>query len=133
MVTFNQLRIREIRSQKFNKKKKKIGRSAKYLHGSPQLKGVCIKVYTTKPKKPNSAIRKVAKVKLSTRREKIVYIPGMGHNLQQHSLVMVRGGRVRDLPGVHHKIIRGKYDFTGSEVILRSNRRSKYGIKKSSN
>ena len=85
-----------------------------------------------KPKKPNSAIRKVAKVRLSTKREKIVYIPGFGHNLQQHSIVLIRGGRVRDLPGVHHKIIRGKYDFTGPEAIIRTNRRSKYTVSKES-
>lgn len=130
MVTFNQLRSGIPRANKYNLKAKKVKRSAKILNKCPQLKGVCIKVYTTKPKKPNSAIRKVAKIRLSNGREKIVYIPGQGHNLQQHSVVMVRGGRVRDLPGVHQKLIRGKYDFTGPETIRRTKKRSKYSLSK---
>jgi len=130
MITLNQLRRNNPRNPKFNKKAQKVKRSAKFLQKRPQLRGVCLKVYTTKPKKPNSAIRKVAKVKFSNNKEKIVYIPGMGHNLQQHSVVLVRGGRVRDLPGVHQKIIRGKYDFTGQENFIRTKRRSKYSISK---
>jgi small subunit ribosomal protein S12 len=98
------------------------------LQGQPQKKGVCTKVYTTKPKKPNSAIRKVAKVRLSTGKSIISYIPGEGHNLQEHSVVLVRGGRVKDLPGVKFKIIRGKFDLLG--VLNRKKNRSLYGAKK---
>lgn len=98
------------------------------LENCPQKKGVCIKVYTTKPKKPNSAIRKIAKVKLSNNRKIIAYIPGMGHNLQEHSVVLIRAGRVPDLPGVKFKILRGKYD--ASPVDYRGKRRSHYGVKK---
>lgn len=100
------------------------------LRKNPQLRGVCLKVYTTTPKKPNSAIRKIAKVKLSNRINTLVYIPGQGHNLQQHSVVMVRGGKIPDLPGVLYRLIRGKYDFLAKENFLRSTNRSKYGIKK---
>jgi small subunit ribosomal protein S12 len=89
-----------------------------------------MKVYTTKPKKPNSAIRKVAKVRLSTGRSIIVYIPGQGHNLQQHSVVLIRGGRVPDLPGVRYHILRGKYDFLPKERFDRFARRSKFSIKR---
>lgn len=96
----------------------------------PQLKGNCVKIYTMKPKKPNSAIRKVVKVKLSTGKHIIAYIPGSGHNLIEHSTVLVRGGRVKDLPGVHYHLIRGKYDFSSDEVFFRQASRSKYGIKK---
>jgi small subunit ribosomal protein S12 len=95
---------------------------------SPQLKGVCLKVYTTKPKKPNSAIRKVAKVRLSTGRKILAYIPGFGHNLAEHSIVLIRAGRVRDVPGMHYKIMRNKHDFTMQELIVRTAGRSKYGI-----
>ena len=100
------------------------------LEGSPQKKGVCRKVYTVKPKKPNSATRKVAKVQLSTKRAIILAVPGQGHTLQEYSVVMVRGCRVRDLPGVHYKAMRGKYDFTMPETFKRKSRRSKFGIKK---
>lgn len=100
------------------------------FRGSPQKRGVCIRVGTVKPKKPNSAIRKIAKVKLSNKRFIIAYIPGVGHNLQQHSTVLVRGGRVPDLPGVRYHIMRGKLDFTIKELIDRKNRRSKFGKKK---
>lgn len=100
------------------------------LRGNPQLKAVCLKVYTTTPKKPNSAIRKIAKVKLSNKINTLVYIPGQGHNLQQHSVVIVRGGKIPDLPGVLYRLIRGKYDFLAKETFLRSTNRSKYGIKK---
>ncbi len=95
---------------------------------NPFKRGVCTKVYTTTPKKPNSAVRKVAKVKLSNKTEVIAYIPGIGHNLQEHSVVMIRGGRVKDLPGVKYHIVRGKLDTAG--VKDRKQSRSKYGAKK---
>lgn len=98
------------------------------LNGNPQLKGVCLKVYTRTPKKPNSALRKVAKLKLSNRIKTEAYIPGEGHNLQEYSIVLIRGGRVQDLPGVKYHIIRGKLDFKG--VKDRKQSRSKYGTKK---
>ncbi|GAA5986997.1 hypothetical protein JCM10908_000986 [Rhodotorula pacifica] len=98
------------------------------LEGCFQKKGVCSKVYTVKPKKPNSAVRKVAKVKLSTGRAIIAYIPGEGHNLQEHSVVLVRGGRTQDLPGAKYKIVRGALDLNG--VAGRAVSRSKYGTKK---
>ncbi len=97
------------------------------LAGSPQRRGVCTRVYTTTPKKPNSALRKVAKIKLTSGFEVIGYIPGEGHNLQEHSIVLVRGGRVKDLPGVRYHIIRGVLDTAGIET--RKNGRSKYGTK----
>nr|AYC64554.1 ribosomal protein S12 [Pseudoderbesia arbuscula] len=97
----------------------------------PQRRGVCTRVYTTTPKKPNSAIRKVARVRLTTGFEITAYIPGIGHNLQEHSVVLVRGGRVKDLPGVRYRIIRGTLDTLG--VANRSKSRSKYGLKKSKN
>ncbi len=95
---------------------------------NPFKRGVCTKVYTTTPKKPNSAVRKVAKVKLSNKMEVIAYIPGIGHNLQEHSVVLIRGGRVKDLPGVRYHIVRGKLDTAG--VSDRKRGRSKYGAKK---
>ena len=98
------------------------------LENSPFRRGVCIQVMTRTPKKPNSALRKVAKVRLSNGREVIAYIPGEGHNLQEHLTVLVRGGRVRDLPGVRYHIIRGKLDATGVEARRQS--RSKYGAKR---
>ena len=98
------------------------------LEQSPQKRGVCLKVYTTTPKKPNSALRKVARVRLSNGHEVISYIPGEGHNLQEHSVVLLRGGRVKDLPGVRYHIIRGTLDSAG--VNDRLQRRSKYGSKK---
>ena len=98
------------------------------LKGSPQRRGVCTRVYTTTPKKPNSALRKVARVKLPSQVEVTAYIPGEGHNLQEHSMVLVRGGRVKDLPGVRYKIIRGSLDTQG--VKARKQARSKYGAKK---
>ena len=100
------------------------------LAGSPQKRGVCTRVYTTTPKKPNSALRKVAKVRLTNQREVISYIPGEGHNLQEHSVVLIRGGRVRDLPGVRYHIVRGSLDTQG--VKDRKQGRSKYGAKKPS-
>ncbi len=98
------------------------------LKGSPQRRGVCTRVYTTTPKKPNSALRKVARVRLTTGIEVSAYIPGEGHNLQEHSMVLVRGGRVKDLPGVRYKIIRGALDTQG--VKDRKQARSRYGAKK---
>jgi len=97
------------------------------LRGAPQKRGVCTRVYTTTPKKPNSALRKVARVKLSNGMEVTSYIPGEGHNLQEHSVVLVRGGRVKDLPGVRYKIIRAALDASG--VAKRKQARSKYGAK----
>lgn len=94
------------------------------------MRGVCLKVYTTTPKKPNSALRKVAKIKLTNQMEVLAYIPGVGHNLQEHSVVMIRGGRVKDLPGVRYHIVRGKLDTLGVDGRKRS--RSKYGTKKPS-
>jgi small subunit ribosomal protein S12 len=98
------------------------------LQGNPQKRGVCVRVYTTTPKKPNSALRKVARVRLSNGYEVTCYIPGIGHNLQEHSIVLVRGGRVKDLPGVRYKIIRGALDAAG--VKDRKQSRSKYGVKR---
>lgn len=98
------------------------------LANCPQRRGVCTRVYTTTPKKPNSAIRKVAKVRLTTQIEVISYIPGEGHNLQEHSVVLVRGGRVKDLPGVRYHIVRGSLDTAG--VTKRRQSRSKYGAKR---
>jgi small subunit ribosomal protein S12 len=102
--------------------------SAPALTGSPQKRGVCIRVYTTTPKKPNSALRKVARVRLTNGIEVTTYIPGVGHNLQEHSVVLIRGGRVKDLPGVRYHIIRGTLDSVG--VQDRKQSRSKYGAKK---
>lgn len=98
------------------------------LDSCPQKRGICTRVYTTTPKKPNSALRKVAKVRLTNKVEIIAYIPGEGHNLQEHSIVLVRGGRVKDLPGVRYHIVRGALDTAGVEG--RNQRRSKYGTKK---
>jgi small subunit ribosomal protein S12 len=98
------------------------------LKGSPMKRGVCTRVYTTTPKKPNSALRKVAKVRLTNQREVISYIPGEGHNLQEHSVVLIRGGRVRDLPGVRYHVLRGVLDTQG--VKDRRQSRSKYGAKR---
>ena len=102
--------------------------SAPALTGSPQKRGVCIRVYTTTPKKPNSALRKVARVRLTNGIEVTTYIPGIGHNLQEHSVVLIRGGRVKDLPGVRYHIIRGTLDSVG--VQDRKQGRSKYEAKK---
>jgi small subunit ribosomal protein S12 len=121
MPTINQL-VRRSR-QDVEKKEK-----APALKGNPQKRGVCTRVYTTTPKKPNSALRKVARVRLSSQIEVTAYIPGEGHNLQEHSIVLVRGGRVKDLPGVRYKIIRGSLDTQG--VRNRKQARSKYGAKK---
>jgi len=98
------------------------------LKSCPQKRGVCIRVYTTTPKKPNSALRKVARVRLTNGMEVTTYIPGVGHNLQEHSIVLIRGGRVKDLPGVRHHIVRGTLDTVG--VANRKQGRSKYGAKR---
>ncbi|PWD50478.1 30S ribosomal protein S12 [Serinibacter arcticus] len=121
MPTIQQL-VRKGRSPKVSKSK------TPALQGSPQRRGVCTRVYTTTPKKPNSALRKVARVKLSSQMEVTAYIPGEGHNLQEHSIVLVRGGRVKDLPGVRYKIVRGALDTQG--VRNRKQARSRYGAKK---
>ncbi len=121
MPTINQL-VRKGR-EKVEKKNK-----APALQANPQKRGVCTRVYTTTPKKPNSALRKVARVRLTSGVEVTAYIPGVGHNLQEHSIVLVRGGRVRDLPGVRYKIIRGALDASG--VANRKQARSKYGAKR---
>ncbi len=104
------------------------GTKSAALKGNPQKRGVCTRVYTTTPKKPNSALRKVAKVRLTNGIEVIAYIPGEGHNLQEHSIVLVRGGRVKDLPGVKYHIVRGALDTAG--VQDRQQARSKYGAKR---
>ena len=106
----------------------KSGKGRKKKVAAPQRRGVCTRVYTVTPKKPNSALRKVAKVRLTNQREVISYIPGEGHNLQEHSVVLIRGGRVRDLPGVRYHILRGVLDTQG--VKNRKQRRSKYGAKR---
>ena len=121
MPTVNQL-IRKPRTTAVKRNK------APALKGSPQRRGVCTRVYTVTPKKPNSALRKVAKVRLTNGYEVVSYIPGEGHNLQEHSVVLIRGGRVKDLPGVRYHIIRGTHDTQG--VKDRRQRRSKYGAKR---
>ncbi len=123
MVTFNQL-VRFGRIRKIHKTK------TPRLLASPHKKAVCIKVYTIKPKKPNSAIRKIAKVRLTTGERTLIYLPGQGHSLQQHSVVLVRGGRVPDLPGILYHAVRGKYDFSYKESFERRTNRSKYGTPK---
>jgi small subunit ribosomal protein S12 len=110
------------------RRRQKAKTAAPALKGSPQKRGVCTRVYTTTPKKPNSALRKVARVRLVNGVEVTAYIPGEGHNLQEHSIVLIRGGRVKDLPGVRYHIIRGKLDAAG--VADRTKSRSKYGTKR---
>jgi len=121
MPTINQL-VRK------GRKKAVVRSKAPVLEQCPQKRGVCLSVKTQTPKKPNSALRKIARVRLSNNREITAYIPGEGHNLQEHSIVLVRGGRVRDLPGVRYHIIRGTLDASGVEG--RRQQRSKYGVKK---
>ena len=121
MPTINQL----VRKGRTSVKKRN---KAPALDSSPQKRGVCTRVYTTTPKKPNSALRKVARVKLTNGQEVSAYIPGEGHNLQEHSVVLIRGGRVKDLPGVRYHILRGTLDTQG--VTSRKQRRSLYGAKK---
>jgi small subunit ribosomal protein S12 len=121
MPTINQL-IRKPRKQQYRRTKTPV------LEGCPQKRGVCLVVKTMTPKKPNSALRKIARVRLSNTKEITAYIPGEGHNLQEHSIVLIRGGRVRDLPGVRYKIIRGVLDCLG--VAKRRQARSRYGTKR---
>ena len=121
MPTINQL-IRK------GREKQKRRTASPALQSCPQRRGVCVRVYTTTPKKPNSALRKVARVRLTNGIEVTTYIPGVGHNLQEHSVVLIRGGRVKDLPGVRYHIIRGTLDSVG--VQDRKQSRSKYGAKK---
>ena len=123
MPTIQQL----VRKGRQSKRRKE---STPALQGAPQRRGVCTRVYTATPKKPNSALRKVARVRLTTGVEITAYIPGEGHNLQEHSIVLVRGGRVRDLPGVRYKVVRGTLDTAG--VRERRKARSRYGVKKAS-
>ncbi|MBS5724920.1 MAG: 30S ribosomal protein S12 [Clostridiales bacterium] len=134
MPTFNQL-VKQGRKDKTYKSKAPVLqqgyntlKNAPIDQHSPQKRGVCTKVTTTTPKKPNSALRKIAKVRLSNSMEATCYIPGIGHNLQEHSVVLIRGGRVRDLPGVRYHIIRGTLDTQG--VANRNQARSKYGAKR---
>ena len=124
MTTINQL-VRKSRKRKVDKN------NVPALEGKPQKRGVCTRVYTTTPKKPNSALRKVARVRLTNGYEVTSYIGGEGHNLQEHSVVLIRGGRVKDLPGVRYHIIRGTLDCSG--VNYRKHSRSKYGTKKPRN
>lgn len=137
MPTFNQL-VRQGRKAKTYKSKAPMLqtrintlKNCTVYKSSPQMRGVCVKVTTKTPKKPNSALRKVARVRLTNGLETTVYIPGIGHNLQEHSVVLIRGGRVRDLPGVRYHIIRGTLDAQG--VANRNQGRSKYGAKKPKN
>ena len=129
MPTINQL-IRKPRVAKPRRNK------VPAMEANPQKRGVCSRVYTTTPKKPNSALRKVAKVRLTTQREVISYIPGEGHNLQEHSVVLIRGGRVKDLPGVRYHVVRGTLDASGASgpsstnKANRNRKRSKYGVKR---
>ena len=119
--TINQL-VRKNRSRKKEKS------TAPAMDSCPQKRGVCLKVYTTTPKKPNSALRKIARIRLSNKQEVTAYIPGEGHNLQEHSIVLIRGGRVKDLPGCRYHILRGSLDTSG--VNDRKQARSKYGAKR---
>ena len=121
MPTINQLCLQKIRKKKIFKNK------TPALCSNPQRRGICLKIYNRTPKKPNSALRKVAKIKLSTGKKVEAYIPGIGHNLRQYSAVLMRGGRVKDLPGVKYHLVRGKYDFQG--VKNRKTSRSLYGTK----
>jgi len=121
MPTFSQL-------VQFGRQRPRYKTSSPALGGSPQKRGVCIRVYTQTPKKPNSALRKVARVRLTNSMEVTTYIPGVGHNLQEHSIVLIRGGRVKDLPGVRYHVIRGTLDSAG--VGDRRQGRSKYGAKR---
>jgi small subunit ribosomal protein S12 len=121
MPTLSQL-VRRRRSKKKDKS------DAPGLKECPQRRGVCVRVATVTPKKPNSALRKIARVRLTTNQEVTCYIPGIGHNLQEHSIVLIRGGRVRDLPGIRYQVVRGVYDTLG--VTDRRSSRSKYGAKR---
>ena len=124
MPTINQL----VKGKNDGRKDKPTKSKAPILDECPQKRGVCLQVKTTTPKKPNSALRKVARVRLSNKQEGTAYIPGIGHNLQQHSVVLIRGGKVKDLPGVRYHVVRGTLDAAG--VAKRNQARSKYGAKK---
>lgn len=124
MPTLKQLSVKRARRRKLHKDQ------TKALAGAPQRSGVCLRVYTASPKKPNSAVRKVAKVKLSTGREVTVAIPGQGHDLRMNSPILIRGGRMNDVPGVRYRIMRGKLGCDWMENIRRVNSRSKYGAPK---
>ncbi|OGE76730.1 MAG: 30S ribosomal protein S12 [Candidatus Doudnabacteria bacterium RIFCSPHIGHO2_02_FULL_48_21] len=136
MPTINQLIRKKRKPLKVKSKSPAMMRALNLIHnkpvplkfGSPFKRGVCLKVTTTTPKKPNSALRKIARVRLTNGMEVTAYIPGVGHNLQEHSVVMIRGGRVKDLPGVRYHIVRGKLDAAGVEARRRG--RSKYGAKR---
>jgi len=121
MPTINQL-------VKFGRQAQRRKTASPALMACPQRRGVCVRVYTTTPKKPNSALRKVARVRLTSRQEVTAYIPGIGHNLQEHSVVLIRGGRVKDLPGVRYHVVRGTLDTAGAKG--RKQGRSKYGAKR---
>jgi small subunit ribosomal protein S12 len=123
MPTYNQLK-----NKKTSRSQKKITIKKPALMQCPQRKGICLRVYTRTPKKPNSALRKVAKIRLTNSADIIASIPGEGHNLQEHSVVLIRGGRVKDLPGVKYRIVRGVLDLQG--IVNRKQARSKYGTKK---
>lgn len=127
MVTRNQL-LKGMRTRKHRKANRRCTVPA--LEGNCFKKGICIRVYTVSPRKPNSGVRKVAKVLLNTRRRVIVGIPGSGHMLQVHNHVVIRGGRFNDVPGIRYKMVRGLGDFYGLESIVRNQKRSKYGVKK---
>lgn len=121
MPTKNQL-CKKIRKKKFHRNK------VPALEACPQRKGICLRIFTRTPKKPNSALRKVVRIRLTNRKSVVAYIPGEGHNLQQFAVALIRGGRVKDLPGVKYHLVRGKYDFLG--LKNRKTSRSKYGTKK---
>ena len=134
MPTFNQIMRRPRRRARAKTKSPALAsafntlKNRPLINPSPYKRGVCVKVTTTTPKKPNSALRKIARVRLTNRMEVTAYIPGIGHNLQEHSVVMIRGGRVKDLPGVRYHIVRGMLDAAGVEG--RKQERSKYGVKR---
>ena len=129
MVTLNQV-IRKIRKPVSKPKKNSLGGNKRVQMNKPQIKGICTRVYTTKPKKPDSALRKIASVRLSNGKQLLTYIPGEGHTLQEHSMVLIRGGRRQDLQGIRYTMVRGKLDLLG--VANRKKSRSKYGTKKKS-
>lgn len=124
MATINQV------TRKFYRKRKKTYSGTPLLKDQPFLKGVCVSVKTTSPKKPNSAVRKIARIKIKKKRIITASIPGQGHNLQKFSVVLIRGGRANDIPGCRYKLVKGKYDFSVVENFVRKKSRSKWGIKK---
>lgn len=128
MPTYNQV----ARRTRLNSKKRKKNRAGA-LKGAPHKKGVCVKMMIMSPKKPNSAKRKITKVRIMRQKKINCYIPGQGHDLREYSVVLVRGGRVKDLPGIQYHLVKGKFDFSSYEKIPRKTRRSKYGIPKEKN